>query len=132
MTKVTQAPGFVSAEVKRMPKNVRYLNEAPDGAYLTVAAVTAQRSNSGNNYNARKALPSGSLIIVTEGGHLYTLSSHGFVGLGKNNRNAYSYMMVQRVNIAVTVSDFRAAPKKSKKTKVVKKKKKRMTKKRRA
>ncbi len=130
--KVTKAPGFVSAEVKSMPKNVRFLHDAPDGAYITVIAQRAARSLASNNYTAKKAVPSGTLIIVTEGGHLYTLNgSGGFEGLGKNNRGAYSALMVQRVSIAVTVSDFRSPPKKKKKVTNKKAKKKRTTKKKR-
>ena len=129
--KVAKAPGFVSAEVKSMPKNVRFLHDAPDGAYITVVAQRAQRSLASNNYTEKKAVPEGSLIIVTEGGHLYGLNGNGgFAGLGKNSRGAYSALMVQRVSIAVTVNDFRHTKKKSKKSKVVTKKK-RMTKKKR-
>ncbi len=124
MTKVTKAPGFVSAEITSLPKNVRFLYEAPDGAYLTVSAQRAERSLASNNYNAKKAIPAGSLIIVTEGGHLYTLNGNsGLIGLGKNERSGYAQLMVQRVNMAVTISEYRASPKKSKKTKVEKNKK---------
>ncbi len=131
MTKVTKAPGFVSAEIKSLPKNVRFLYEAPDGAYITVSAQRAERSLASNNYTAKKAISAGSLIIVTEGGHLYTLNGNsGLVGLGKNQRSGYAQLMVQRVSMAVTVGEFRAPPKKKTKTKVVTKKK-RMTKKKR-
>ena len=131
MTKVTMAPGFVSAEVKSMPKNVRFLDEAPDGAYITVTAQRAERSLASNNYRAKKAIPSGALIIVTENGHLYTLNGNaGLVGLGKNQRSAYAQLMVQRVSMAVTVNDYRPRPKKKKVEKKVAKKK-RMTKKKR-
>ena len=131
MTKVTQAPGFVSAEIKSMPKNVRFLHGAPDGAYITVSAQRAERSSAANSYEAKKAISAGSLIIVTEGGHLYTLNGNsGLVGLGKNQRSGYSTLMVQRVSMAVTVGEYKAAPKKSTKSKVVTKKK-RTTKKKR-
>jgi hypothetical protein len=131
MTKVTKAPGFVSAEITSLPKNVRFLYEAPDGAYITVSAQRAERSLASNNYTAKKAISAGSLIIVTEGGHLYTLNGNsGLVGLGKNQRSGYAQLMVQRVSMAVTVGEFRAPPKKKTKTKVVTKKK-RMTKKKR-
>ena len=131
MTKVTMAPGFVSAEVKSMPKNVRFLDGAPDGAYITVTGQRAERSLASNNYTAKKAIPSGSLIVVTENGHLYTLNGNsGLVGLGKNQRSGYAQLMVQRVSMSVTVNEFRASPKKDKKSKVVSKKK-RTTKKKR-
>ena len=75
---------------------------SPDGAYLTVSAQRAERSNASNNYNAKKAISSGSLIIVTEGGHLYTLNGNsGLVGLGKNERSGYAQLMVQRVNMEI-------------------------------
>ncbi len=131
MTKVTKAPGFVSAEITSLPKNVRFLYEAPDGAYITVSAQRAERSLASNNYTAKKAISAGSLIIVTENGHLYTLNGNsGLVGLGKNQRSGYAQLMVQRVSMAVTVGEFRKPPKKKTKTKVVTKKK-RMTKKKR-
>ncbi len=131
MTKVTMAPGFVSAEVKSLPKNVQFLDGAPDGAYITVSAQRAEGQRASNNYKAKKAIAAGSLIIVTENGHLYTLNGNsGLMGLGKNQRSAYAQLMVQRVSMAVTVNDYRAAPKKSKKSKVVTKKK-RTTKKKR-
>ncbi len=135
MTKVTKAPGFVSAEVTSMPKNVRFLHGAPDGAYITVTAQRAERSLASNNYNAKKAIAAGSLIIVTEGGHLYTLNGNsGLIGLGKNERSGYAQLMVQRVSMSVIVGEYKASPKKSKKTKVEKNKKakkKRTTKKKR-
>lgn len=131
MTKVTKAPGFVSAEITTLPKNVRFLHDAPDGAYITVSAQRAERSSQANSYEAKKAITAGSLIIVTEGGHLYTLNGNsGLVGLGKNQRSGYAQLMVQRVSMAVTVGEYKAAPKKSKKSKVVTKKK-RSTKKKR-
>ena len=134
MTKVTKAPGFVSAEVTSMPKNVRFLHGAPDGAYITVTAQRAERSLASNNYNAKKAIAAGSLIIVTEGGHLYTLNGNsGLIGLGKNERSGYAQLMVQRVSMAVIVNEYRASPKKNatKRAPNKKAKKKRTTKKKR-
>ncbi len=125
MAKVKLAEGFVSAEIKNLPKHVRFLHNAPDGAYITVSPHKASRGNSSNGWNATKAIPAGSLIISTEGGHLYVLNGNsGLTGLGKGSSNSYAHLMVQRVNMTVTVSAYRAQPKPKPTKKKAKKKKK--------
>lgn len=113
-------------EVKNLPKNVVIgRGNMPDATYIILQSKS-RRKRSPSSYEWLPALKAGTLVISTEGGHLYTFqpNGNGLKGMGKLRFGALDGVLLQQVSItSIEIGDYRAPPvrKKVSKKKVTKK-----------
>lgn len=127
--KQTNAKGFISAEVKALPKGIMVLADGiKDGTYLLALDHVIPYTRYGNGIESaskdRRTIKAGTVLISTENGHFYRFNENGdgFSGLSKRN-SVLTGALVQRISItAIEIDTYVAPPKKKvpkKKTKSV-------------
>ena len=134
--KVTTQKGFVSAEVKALPKGISVFSQGmADGVYLVASnfliKYDSYYSGISAQSKAKRSIPAGTVILSTEGGHYYRMNAagNGFSGLGKRN-GTLDGCLVQRVSItSMEIGPYKAIPTKKPVTKKKVAKKKKVTKK---